>query len=73
MGLFSFEQELAIDLGTANTQIIHKDKIVVNSAFFVILLWKNSFIVIIYINFSYTAETDLEAKSIFQGNILIPT
>ena len=30
MGLFSFEQELAIDLGTANTRIIHKDKIVVN-------------------------------------------
>ncbi len=30
MGLFSFKQELAIDLGTANTRIIHKDKIVVN-------------------------------------------
>ena len=30
MGLFSFQQELAIDLGTANTRIIHKDKIVVN-------------------------------------------
>jgi rod shape-determining protein MreB len=30
MGLFSFRQELAIDLGTANTRIIHKDKIIVN-------------------------------------------
>lgn len=30
MGLFSFQQELAIDLGTANTIIIHNDKIVVN-------------------------------------------
>jgi rod shape-determining protein MreB and related proteins len=30
MGLFSFQQELAIDLGTANTRIIHKDKVVVN-------------------------------------------
>ena len=30
MGLFSFSQEIAIDLGTANTVIIHKDKIVVD-------------------------------------------
>jgi len=30
MGLFSFQQELAIDLGTANTLIIHNDKVVVN-------------------------------------------
>jgi rod shape-determining protein MreB and related proteins len=31
MGLFSFlSQELAIDLGTANTIIIHNDKIVVD-------------------------------------------
>jgi rod shape-determining protein MreB len=30
MGLFSFTQELAIDLGTANTIIIHNDKIVVD-------------------------------------------
>jgi len=30
MGLFSFQQELAIDLGTANTRIIHKDRVVVN-------------------------------------------
>lgn len=30
MGLFSFQQELAIDLGTANTLIIYNDKIVVN-------------------------------------------
>lgn len=30
MGLFSFQQKLAIDLGTANTRIIHKDKVVVN-------------------------------------------
>ena len=28
MGLFSFTQEIAIDLGTANTVIIHNDKIV---------------------------------------------
>ena len=30
MGLFSFTQEIAIDLGTANTVIIHNDKIVVD-------------------------------------------
>ncbi|MCJ7446082.1 MAG: rod shape-determining protein [Bacteroidales bacterium] len=30
MGLFCFQQELAIDLGTTNTRIIHKDKVVVN-------------------------------------------
>ena len=30
MGLFSFQQELAIDLGTANTIIIHNDKVVVD-------------------------------------------
>jgi rod shape-determining protein MreB and related proteins len=30
MGIFSFQQELAIDLGTANTIIIHNDKVVVN-------------------------------------------
>jgi rod shape-determining protein MreB len=30
MGLFSFTQEIAIDLGTANTIIIHNGKIVVN-------------------------------------------
>ena len=30
MGLFSFQQELAIDLGTANTIIIHNEKVVVN-------------------------------------------
>lgn len=30
MGLFSFTQEIAIDLGTANTIIIHDDKIVVD-------------------------------------------
>ena len=30
MGLFSFTQEIAIDLGTANTIIIHNDKIVVD-------------------------------------------
>jgi len=30
MGWFSFQQELAIDLGTANTLIIHNDKVVVN-------------------------------------------
>ena len=31
MGLFSFTQEIAIDLGTANTIIIHNDKIVVTA------------------------------------------
>lgn len=30
MGFFSFQQELAIDLGTANTIIIQNDKVVVN-------------------------------------------
>lgn len=30
MGLFSFTQEIALDLGTANSIIIHKDKIVVD-------------------------------------------
>ena len=30
MGLFSLTQEIAIDLGTANTVIIHNDKIVVD-------------------------------------------
>jgi rod shape-determining protein MreB len=30
MGFFSFQQDLAIDLGTANTRIIYKDRIVVN-------------------------------------------
>ena len=30
MGFLSFQQKLAIDLGTANTRIIHKDKVVVN-------------------------------------------
>jgi rod shape-determining protein MreB len=30
MGLFSLTQELAIDLGTANTLIIHEGKVVVD-------------------------------------------
>ncbi|MCU0473003.1 MAG: rod shape-determining protein [Bacteroidales bacterium] len=30
MGLFCFQQELAIDLGTTNTRIIYKDRVVVN-------------------------------------------
>ena len=30
MGLFSFTQEIAVDLGTANTVIIHNNKIVVD-------------------------------------------
>ena len=30
MGLFSFTQEIAVDLGTANTIIIHNDKIVID-------------------------------------------
>ena len=32
MGFFSFRQEIAVDLGTANTIIIHKDKIVIDEA-----------------------------------------
>lgn len=35
MGLFSLTQELAIDLGTANTIIIHNDKIVVDEPSYV--------------------------------------
>ena len=30
MGIFSLTQEIAMDLGTANTVIIHNDKIVVD-------------------------------------------
>ena len=30
MGLFSFTQEIAVDLGTANTIIIHNDRIVID-------------------------------------------
>ena len=30
MRLFSFQQELAIDLGTTNTRIVYKDRVVVN-------------------------------------------
>lgn len=30
MGIFSLTKEIAIDLGTANTIIIHNDKIVVD-------------------------------------------
>ena len=30
MGLFSLTKEISIDLGTANTLIIHNDKIVIN-------------------------------------------
>lgn len=30
MGWFSFTQEIAVDLGTANTIIIHNDKIVID-------------------------------------------
>ena len=29
MGWFSFTQEIAVDLGTANTIIIHNDRIVI--------------------------------------------
>ena len=32
MRLFSFTKEIAIDLGTANTIIIHNDKIVIRRA-----------------------------------------
>ena len=31
MGFFSFNQEIAIDLGTANTIILYNDKIVVDA------------------------------------------
>lgn len=37
MGFFSFMQEIAMDLGTANTIIINDDKIVVDE-----LLWLRS-------------------------------
>ena len=37
MGLFSFQQNIAMDLGTANTIIIHDDKIRVNQASMVAL------------------------------------
>jgi len=30
MGIFSFTQEIAMDLGTANTIIIYNDKVVVD-------------------------------------------
>ncbi len=30
MGLFGFQQELAIDLGTTNTRVIYKDRVVIN-------------------------------------------
>ncbi|MBQ2235219.1 MAG: rod shape-determining protein, partial [Muribaculaceae bacterium] len=30
MGIFSFTQEIAVDLGTANTIIIHNGKIVID-------------------------------------------
>lgn len=42
MGLFSFRQEIAIDLGTANTIIIHNDKIVVDQPSVVALDRKTS-------------------------------
>ena len=42
MGLFSFRQEIAIDLGTANTIIIHNDKIVVDQPSVVALDRKSS-------------------------------
>ena len=41
MGLFSFTQEIAIDLGTANTIIIHKDKIVIDEPSVVAMDAKN--------------------------------
>ena len=37
MGLFSFTQEIAVDLGTANTVIIHNNKIVVDEPSYVAL------------------------------------
>ena len=32
MGWFSFTQEIAVDLGTANTIIIHNDRIVIGAS-----------------------------------------
>ena len=37
MGFFSLTQEIAVDLGTANTIIIHNDKIVVDEPSYVAL------------------------------------
>ena len=37
MGIFSLTQEIAVDLGTANTIIIHNDKIVVDEPSYVAL------------------------------------
>ena len=42
MGLFSFTKEISIDLGTANTLIIHNDKIVINEPSIVALDTKTS-------------------------------
>ena len=39
MGLFSFTQEIAMDLGTANTIIITNGKIVVDEPFPMLRLW----------------------------------
>jgi cell shape determining protein, MreB/Mrl family len=41
MGLFSFTQEIAVDLGTANTIIIHNDKIVIDEPSVVALDTRN--------------------------------
>ncbi|MCM1319145.1 MAG: rod shape-determining protein [Muribaculaceae bacterium] len=41
MGFFSFTQEIAMDLGTANSVIIHNDKIVVNQPSVVAIETKN--------------------------------
>ena len=38
MGWFSFTQEIAVDLGTANTIIIHNDRIVIDEPSVVALL-----------------------------------
>ena len=42
MGLFSFTQDIAVDLGTANTIIIHNDKIVIDEPSVVALDTKTS-------------------------------
>ena len=42
MGWFSFTQEIAVDLGTANTIIIHNDRIVIDEPSVVALDSKNS-------------------------------
>ena len=46
MGLFSFTQEIAVDLGTANTIIINNDKIVVDEPSYVAIDTKGQFVAV---------------------------